>query len=75
MAYNLLIEKKEIEMPKKGNSKTKCFNFSEKTLLQMDYLCDNLMLNQTSLLSFLINEKWKEEVRNGKTNETDQKND
>lgn len=62
-------------MPKKGNSKTKCFNFSEKTLLQMDYLCDNLMLNQTSLLSFLINEKWKEEVRNGKTNETDQKND
>lgn len=61
-------------MPK-SNGKLKCFSFSERTIVQINFLCDSLMLNQTSLIEFLINAKYKEELANVKTNETDERND
>lgn len=49
-------------MPKKQGT-LKCFSFTEKTISQMQVLCDKLMLkNQTNLLEFLINEKYKKEI-------------
>lgn len=60
-------------MPK-NNGKIKCFSFSEKTIEQINFLCDSLMLNQTSLIEFLINAKYKEEVSNAKTDKTEQGN-
>ena len=50
-------------MPKKeGIAKT--YSFDCKTISQMEYLSESLMLkNQTKLLEFLINEKYKKEIQ------------
>ena len=47
-------------MPK-INGTTKTFSFNQKTILQIKFLCDKLMLSQTSLLEFLINERYLKE--------------
>lgn len=39
----------------------KTFSFNSKTISQIKFLCDKLMLSQTSLLEFLINEKYLKE--------------
>lgn len=39
----------------------KTFSFNQRTILQIKFLCDKLMLSQTSLLEFLINEKYLKE--------------
>lgn len=49
-------------MPK-INGTTKTFSFNQRTILQINFLCDKLMLSQTSLLEFLINEKYLKESK------------
>lgn len=49
-------------MPKKDGI-SKCFSFNEATIKQLQALCDRLMIkNQTSLLEFIINEKYQKEI-------------
>lgn len=46
----------------------KTFSFNSKTISQIKFLCDKLMLSQTSLLEFLINEKYLKEKKDARTN-------
>ena len=62
-------------MPK-VEGKLKCYSFNKKTLSQMDFLCDCLMLKtQTSLIEFLVNERYKKEVESGKESKTNKGTD